>query len=101
MVTEGGVKLRLRVTPRARRAGIHGVAPDSDGSVALRIAVTEPPENGQANRAVLALLAKRCAFAKSQMEIVAGATVRRKVVLVRGDPDSLTTNLAHIIVYGP
>ena len=51
--SRGATRLRLRVRPRSKRAALIGVH-----AGALRIAVTAPPERGQANRAVLELLAE-------------------------------------------
>jgi uncharacterized protein (TIGR00251 family) len=76
---EGGVTFAVRVVPRASRneiAGIHGDA--------LKIRLTAPPVEGRANEALIAFLAKRLGVRKAQVEIVAGATSRRKVIRVIG-----------------
>ena len=96
--TGQGVRLSVKVTPRARHSGIIGPAPEADGSSVLRVAVTEPPEGGKANAALLKLLAKQCGVAKSHLEIVAGSADRRKTILVRGDFEALRARL--LDVYG-
>ena len=84
-VTEisGGIRLRLKVQPKARREGIAGWIPDADGSDsigwALKLSVGAPPENGKANAAVIALLAEALGVAKSAISVVSGATDRRVV----------------------
>lgn len=82
--TAGGVTIRLRVQPKARRT-LLAVAPDS----ALKAAVTEAPENGKANEAVAALLAEAWRLPKSAIEVVRGASARDKTLSIAGEPAAL------------
>jgi len=91
-VTEG-VRLRLKVTPKAKHAAIGGLQPEADGGMALKVAVTAAPEDGKANAAVIALLAKEWGVAKSAFSVVAGATDRRKLVEIRGSTAELTARI--------
>lgn len=84
-----GLRVFVRLQPRARREGIEGVVVEPDGRAALKVAVTAPPESGRANAALIALLGKRWRLPKSAFEIVGGASDRRKTLLLRGDPASL------------
>src|SRR5262245_19176307 len=84
-----GARLRLRVQPRARRNRVDGLVPEADGGVALKVAVTEAPEEGRANAAVIALLAKALNLPKSAFAVVAGAADRRKIIHLQGDPARL------------
>jgi len=84
-----GVRVRLRVQPRARRNRIGGLAAEADGSAALKVAVTAVPEDGRANAAVVALLADAWDMPKSGLAVVAGATDRRKTIHLQGDPRRL------------
>jgi len=86
--TRDGVRIALRVQPRARRNQVDGLAAVPDG-VALKVAVTAPPEDGRANAAVIALLAKAWRQPKSAFTVVAGATDRRKIIHLQGDPARL------------
>jgi uncharacterized protein (TIGR00251 family) len=88
----GGIRLRLKVQPRARRKGIAGWVPDPDGAV-LKLSVGAPPEDGKANAAVIALLAETLGVAKSAISVVSGATDRRKLVEIRGDERDLRAAL--------
>ena len=49
----------------------------------LRVRVTAAPEGGEANRAVIALLAEVFGVAPSRVELVRGATSRDKLFRVR------------------
>ena len=84
-----GVRIRLRVHLRARRNQVDGLAAMPDGGVALKVAVTAAPEDGKANAAVIALLAKAWSLPKSAFAVVAGAADRRKIIHLQGDPARL------------
>jgi hypothetical protein len=88
-----GLRVALKVAPRAARAGIAGVEADAAGRPLLKIRVTEAPEGGKANAAVVKLLAKAWKLPKGTLEITAGAKDRRKTLLVAGDPDELAPRL--------
>jgi uncharacterized protein (TIGR00251 family) len=80
--------LSVRVTPKASRNAIKGTMATPDG-LALKIAVTAPADKGKANAAVTALLSEAFGVAKSQIELTAGETDRRKVFRIGGDPAAL------------
>jgi uncharacterized protein (TIGR00251 family) len=73
------VTFDILVQPRASRAKI---GPLHDGRI--KIAVTAPPVDGEANAAVVELIAKRLAVPRSAVEVIAGASSRRKTVRVTG-----------------
>jgi uncharacterized protein (TIGR00251 family) len=62
--TARGLLLAIRVTPKASRNEITGSTVGSDGSKALIVRVTSAPEDGKANSAVIALLAKTIGVSK-------------------------------------
>lgn len=88
-----GLRVALKVTPKAARAGITGVEADAAGRAVLKVRVTEAPEGGKANAAVVKHLAKAWKLPKSALEVTAGAKDRRKTLLVTGDPDRLAPRL--------
>jgi hypothetical protein len=90
----GGVRVRVRLTPRARDSRVLGLARDADGRPELRVHVTEAPEDGRANRALVRLLATTWRLPKSAIRIVGGTTDRRKTVVVDGDGADLLTRLS-------
>jgi len=54
----------------------------------LKVAVTSPPVEGEANEAVVQLFAKSLGLSKRQVEIVAGLSSRRKTVRIDVDMTS-------------
>jgi uncharacterized protein (TIGR00251 family) len=75
---EGWV-LPVRAQPGARRPGVQG---EQNG--ALKVAVSAPPEDGRANRALVEALSEALGLKRSQVELLAGATGRGKRFLIRG-----------------
>lgn len=88
-----GVRVRLRVQPRARRDRVDGLVAEADGGLAVKLAVIAAPEDGKANDAVIRLLAREWGVARSTIDVVAGAGNRRKVVHVQGPPAELAARL--------
>ena len=72
--------LAVRVQPGARRREVAGWLADG----ALKLRVTEPPEDGRANRAVEALLAEALGVPASRVRVTRGASSRSKVVEIEG-----------------
>ena len=81
----GALLVRVKVQPKSRRPGLEGLRPSADGP-RLRVAVSEAPEDGRANRAVRAKLAAALEVPASVVEITQGATAREKTLRVSGDP---------------
>lgn len=73
------IRLRLKVVPKAATDGLVGWLGD-----ALKVRVTAAPERGQANAAVVELLAANLGLARESLTLVAGASHARKVVAIRG-----------------
>ena len=88
-----GVLLSVRLTPKSGRDAVEGVAAAADGSVHLKARVRAVPENGAANKALVALLARWAGVPNRDIEIISGTTSRLKAVLLRGDPGKLTVRL--------
>jgi uncharacterized protein (TIGR00251 family) len=89
----GGVRLTVKVTPRAARSTVQGVAVDARGQAYLGVRVTAAPDDGKANAALIKLLAKRWRLPASALRLVSGATARRKVLYVQGVPQRLLAQL--------
>ena len=74
-----GCTFPVRLQPRSRRNRLSGVTGD-----AVRVAVTAPPVDGQANAACCQLLAEVLRVPKSSVSIAAGQSSRNKLVRVTG-----------------
>ena len=94
-VADGGVRVALRVTPKASRPGIAGVALDAAGRAFLRVRVGAPAQGGKANAAVVKLLAAAWDVPRSRLCIAAGAKDRRKTLHVAGETEALLERLGH------
>ena len=79
-----GVRVSVRVTPRAKGGLIKGIVETAGGKPALEIRLAARPVDNAANQALVALLAKSLGVAKSAVTIVAGEASRLKVVRVGG-----------------
>jgi uncharacterized protein YggU (UPF0235/DUF167 family) len=84
-----GISIALRVTPRGGRDDIDGIETLADGRCVLKMRVRAVADGGEANRAVLGLLAKALGVPKARLRILSGATSRLKQVAVDGDPKAL------------
>ncbi|MBO6948033.1 MAG: DUF167 domain-containing protein [Rhodospirillales bacterium] len=90
---DDGLDVRLRVTPKASHDAIGHLVADGQGNGAIKIAVTAVPEKGNANTAVIKLLAKAWRLRKSDMEIVQGVTDRNKILRISGDGREILAKL--------
>lgn len=73
-----GAALAVRVTPRASRNEISEIM--NDGTVKIRL--TAPPVEGQANQALINFLAEVLGIPRTNIEIVAGINGRDKLVSI-------------------
>ncbi len=84
-----GVLVDLWVQPRAGRTALAGVR---DG--ALKVRVAAPPVDGEANDALVRLLAKVVGVPRRDVTIVRGQGGRRKTVRIRGaTPEAVRARL--------
>jgi uncharacterized protein (TIGR00251 family) len=74
-----GCVLPVRAQPGARKAGVQG---EQNG--ALKVAVTAPPEDGRANKALTEALRDALGLKRSQVELLSGDKSRDKKFLIRG-----------------
>src|SRR5438128_5528746 len=78
-MTAETTRLRVRVSPGAGRTALVGRHGD-----AWKVRVTEAPERGRANEAVLRLLAETLALPRTSLTLVSGHGGRDKVVELTG-----------------
>jgi uncharacterized protein YggU (UPF0235/DUF167 family) len=89
-----GLRVAIRLSPRARSDRLAAVAASVGGGRVLKATVTAPAEAGRANAALLQLLANAWKVPRRDLSIIAGFTSRNKVVRVTGDPLRLVEQLA-------
>jgi uncharacterized protein len=75
----GGVVIKIYVVPRASANKIVG-----EYNGALKIALTAPPVEGAANKALVEFLAKTLGVPKGGVTILSGETSRNKTVRIEG-----------------
>lgn len=83
------IRLALRVTPRAQSDAIDAIDVDASGRPKLMVRVRAAPSDGEANVAVLRLVARWLALAPSAVTLVRGDAAREKLVEVAIDPGLL------------
>ena len=93
-----GISIALRVTPRGGRDDIDGIETLADGRSVLKLRVRAVADGGEANRAVMVLLAKALGVPNARLRILSGATSRLKQVAVDGDPRELGEALRALTV---
>lgn len=87
-----GIALPVRVQPRARKNAVVGTH-----AGCLKVAVTQAPEKGKANEAIVKVLADGLHIRKQQITLIGGATSRQKTFLISGiDLGELKNRLADI-----
>ncbi|MCH7910627.1 MAG: DUF167 domain-containing protein [Candidatus Hydrogenedentes bacterium] len=88
---DGVVLIRARVQPKASRNSISIAA---DGGI--RVSTTAPPQEGKANSATEALLAKRRGVSRASVSVVSGKKSRDKTFAVQGTTlDDVRARLFH------
>ena len=83
--------LDLFIQPKASRDQIQGVHGDE-----LKVAITAPPVDGQANSHLIKYLAKQFKVAKGQIQIVGGELGRHKTVTIHA-PKQLPEEIALLL----
>ncbi|EOV8988563.1 DUF167 family protein YggU [Cronobacter dublinensis] len=88
--TVDGLVLRLYIQPKASRDSIIGLHGEE-----LKVAITAPPVDGQANAHLVKYLAKQFRVAKSQVVIEKGELGRHKQVKII-EPQQIPTEVAAV-----
>ena len=75
--TKQGVEIKVRAVPSGRRTELR-----RGDQAALKAVVTQNPERGKANAALLKLISKGLGLRRSQLTLVRGNTSRNKTYLI-------------------
>jgi uncharacterized protein (TIGR00251 family) len=97
---DGGVTLKVRLTPKGGRDAIDGIDRRADGTLVLKIRVAAPPSEGAANEALCRLIAKATGVPPRDVSLIAGDTGRIKRLAIAGDPPTLIAVLEKIAATG-
>lgn len=98
--TPGGLRLSVRLTPRGGRDGVDGIEVLADGRAVLKARVRAAPSEGEANAALIALLARSLSVSRSAVTLAAGSTARLKTLVIAGDADLLAARLEQLLASG-
>jgi uncharacterized protein (TIGR00251 family) len=98
--TPSGIIVTVRLTPKAARDAIEGVEPLVEGRAALKARVRAPPAQGEANAALIALIAKATGVAKRDISLVTGLSARIKRLKIAGPPAALCAAFERICASG-
>ena len=99
--TRDGVRVVIRLSPRAKSDRLRGIAATAEGGRAIKVSVAAPARDGQANEALLRLLARAWRLQRRDLSIVVGAASRNKIVRVAGDSHQLIAKLSSEIASLP
>jgi uncharacterized protein YggU (UPF0235/DUF167 family) len=95
-VAGDGLLLTVRVTPKGGRDAIDGIATLADGACVLKLRVRAVASEGEANAAVLRVVAAALGVPGRAVRLVAGGRGRVKRLQVAGDGAALAAALERI-----
>jgi uncharacterized protein (TIGR00251 family) len=93
----GGLTVNVRVTPKGGRDVIDGITPTGIDRYALRVRVRAAPADGEANAALVRVLARAAGVPPSAVKLLQGAAARLKTFHIAGDPAKLAAALEQAI----
>jgi hypothetical protein len=96
----GGVALVVRLTPKGGLDCIDGIETLADGRSVLKVRVRAAPSEGEANAALVRLLAKAVGVPPRDVALSAGATARIKRLTITGHGPTLIAALEKIAAKG-
>ena len=100
LVSSDGIVLSVRLTPRSGRDAVESVEQLADGRSVLRVRVRAAPSDGEANAALVKVVAKTLGVAARDVSLVAGTTARLKRLKVAGTATTLAAALEKICAVG-
>ncbi len=96
-----GISVALRVTARGGADEIDGLETLANGRTVVKMRVRAIAEGGEANRAVVELLARALGVPRARVRVLSGATSRLKQIAVDGDPAKLGDALRRLTATRP
>jgi uncharacterized protein (TIGR00251 family) len=95
-----GIVLTVRLTPKGGRDSIDGIEETSDGRPVLKVRVRAAPSDGDANDALVRLIAKTVGVPPRAVNLVTGHTARLKRLKIDGSAIALAEALERICSNG-
>jgi hypothetical protein len=95
--TASGLSITIRLTPKGGRDAIDGIETLSDGRTVLKARVRAAPTGGEANAALISLLAKTLDVPRRTVTLAAGETARVKRIVMDGDGAALAARLERLV----
>ncbi len=92
-VTASGLTVTIRLTPRGGRDAIEGIEQRADGQCVLKARVRAAATEGEANAALMALMARTVQVPPRDVTLVGGATARVKRLQIAGHGPMLASAL--------
>ena len=96
-VTSSGLSIAIRLTPKGGRDAIDGIETLSDGRPVLKARVRAAPTEGEANAALISLLAKTLDVPRRTVTLAAGETARIKRIAIECDGAALAARLERLV----
>jgi len=93
---DGHLILSVRLTPKSARDEIGGLDHLADGKTILKVRVRAVPQDGEANAALLRLVAKALRIPAASVRLESGASGRVKTLRLTGDVGALQADLAQL-----
>jgi len=95
-----GIVLTVRLTPRGGRDSVDGIEQLADGRSVLKARVRAAASEGEANAALMRLVARTLGVPPRDVSLIAGATARIKRIKVMGAGTALAAALEKICAIG-
>ena len=99
-IAAGGLTVTVRLTPRGGRDALDGVERRADGQAVLKARVRAAASDGEANAALISLLARAVGVPPRDVALVAGASSRIKRLTIAGHGPTFVDALEKIAGVG-
>ena len=94
--TSDGLLLTVRLTPKGGRDALDGIAQLADGRAVLKARVRAAASEGEANSALVQLVARALAVPPTSVSLIAGETARIKRLRIAGHAGTLAIHLERL-----
>ena len=97
-LTPDGAVVGVRLTPKGGRDAVDGVEVLADGRAVLTVRVRAAPADGEANDALIRLIAKAVGVPPRDVTLIAGASARLKRLGISGHGPTVIAALEKIAI---